>query len=97
MKNYVRLFRSNFGVVEWFVNFVWFCFYPFSILPIFSFLSNLTNINFGVEVRGKCFTMISGITINYIEIVNLIEMMFYCMGSKYTCYTRIETTTKYSR
>ena len=95
--NHIRFFRTNLRIIQWFMNFVWFSFHPLSVFPVFPALRNLTDINFRIEVGSKSFTMITGITVHNIQIMNFVEVMFGCISSVNAGYSGIESTTQNSR
>ena len=73
--------------------FQWSCSYPFPVLIITSVLGNLADVDFRIEVRSKCFMVITGITIHDVQILDFIEIVLCSVSSVYTTYSRVETTT----
>ena len=67
--------------------------HPLTIFIITAILCNLADIDFRIEVGGKCHTMITGVTIYDIQIVDFIKMMFSRISCKDSRNTRIKTTT----
>ena len=94
MIDQVRPFWSYVRVVNVFKYLVRFGFYPFSILPISTFLCDFTDVDLRIKICGKCFSMASRIGINDIQFMNLIEVMFSSICSENTCHSRVESTTK---
>ena len=74
-----------------------FGFYPFAVFIIKTLLRNLSNVDFWIEVRGKCLMVITRITIHNIQIMYLVEIMLGCVGGENTTHAWIETTTKDGR
>ena len=50
-------------------------FYPVTVLPIAARCRYFTKINLRIEIRGKCITMVTTITIQNIYGINGIELM----------------------
>ena len=90
----VGLSRTDIRIVQRFVYGQRICFFPFSVLEIFSSLGNLADIDFRVEISRKCFVMVSCITVYNIQILYFIEVMFGRISRIYACYARIESTTQ---
>jgi len=68
--------------------------HPLTVFPVFSLLGYLSDVDLWIEVGGKCLTVIAGITVDDIEIMDLIEMMFGGVSGKDTGYTRVESATE---
>ena len=45
--------------------------HPFAVLPVASVLSDFPDVDFGVEVGGKSFSVVSGIAVDDVEIFHL--------------------------
>ena len=75
------------------MNFMRFCFNPYTIFPVFTPLSDFADINLRIKVGSKSFMMITGIAIYDIEVLNLVEMMFGSISGVNAGYTWVETTT----
>ena len=59
---------------------------PFSVVIVKSFLGNLADIYFRIEIGGKCFVVVSGIAVNDVQIVYFVEMVFggvCCIDARY--------------
>ena len=74
-----------------------FRFNPFAILIIESFLCDFADIDLGVEVGSKCLVMVSGIAVNDIKIMNLVEMMLGSIGCVDARHARVESAAEDSR
>ena len=72
-------------------------FLPFAIFVILTTLGNFTNIDFRIEIGRKSLVMVTGIAIDNIQILDLIEMMFGCISCINTRYSRIKSTTQDGR
>ena len=93
----VAFARAYVGIIQRFVYFQRLCFYPFTVLPIQTFLGYLAYVYFGVEISCKGFVVVACITINNIQIVNLVEHMLCCVCGEYARNARVEATTENSR
>ena len=82
MINHIRLLWSDSGIVERLMYLMWFCKDPLTVFPVFSLLGYLPDVDFRIEVCSKRFPMVSGVAINYVKIMQLIEMMFGSIGCK---------------
>ena len=71
------------------------CGVPFAAFPILALLGYFAYVDFGVEVRGKCFAVIACIAIDYIEVVHLVEVVFGGVCGEDRCYTRVEAAAEY--
>ena len=74
-----------------------FGFHPLSILPVESFLRDLADIDFRIEVGGESLVMVAGITVNDVKILYLVEVMLGCVCGEYACHARVEATTEDGR
>src|SRR5512136_2493010 len=72
-----------------------FCLNPLSIFPVLPSLGHLTNIDFRIEIRCKWLSVVACIAVNNIKGVNLIKMMFGCIGGENSCDSWIKATTQY--
>ena len=55
---------------------------PFAVVPVFTSLRHLTNVDLGIEVCGKRLAVVTCIAVDYIQVMDLTEVMFGSMGSK---------------
>ena len=94
MVNHIRFFWSNLRVVQRHVNLVRVSFNPFAIFPVFSTLRNFADIDFRIKISGKSLTMVAGITVHDIKVLNFVEVMFSGISSINAGYAGVETTTK---
>ena len=90
----IGLARSDVWVGEWLVDFERFCLNPFAILIIESFLGNLANVDFWIEVCGESLVVIACIAIHDVEIVNFVEIMLGSVCRVDARYAWVKTTTK---
>ena len=79
--NQVRLLFANSWIGQWLVYFMWFSPDPFSIFPVFPLLGNFPDVYLRIEVGGKRLSVVSGIAVYDIQVLNLIKMMFRSIGS----------------
>eukprot|EP00975_Prorocentrum_lima_P056312 11808615-Prorocentrum_lima.AAC.1 len=70
--------------------------YPFAIFIIASVLRNFADVDFRIEVRSKCFMMVTRITVYNVQILNLIKIMFSCISGIDATYSRVESATENS-
>ena len=70
--------------------------YPFAVFIITAILSNFANIDFRIEIGSECLVVITGITVNDIQILYFIKVVFCRIGCINTTYPRIETATENS-
>ena len=90
MVQQITLTRTDVGVSQGLVNLKWLGLDPLSILIIESFLGNFSDVDFWVEVRCEGMMMITCVTIDDVEIMNLVEMMLGGIGRIYTTDTWVE-------
>ena len=90
----VAFARSDFGIGERLVYFERFGFHPLAVFPIQSLLSNLSDIDFGVEVSGESLVVVTRVAVDDIEILNFLEVMLCSISSVDTCHTRVETAAE---
>ena len=50
-------------------------FYPVSVFPVAAGCGNLAQIDLGVEVGGKCVTMVTAVAIQNIDLIDLVKLM----------------------
>ena len=67
---------------------------PFTILVPQTFLGNLTDVDFWVEVGCESLVVIAGIAVYYVENLNLVEVMLGSVCSKNARNTRVEAAAK---
>ena len=97
MVEQIALAGTDIGVGEWFVDFQRFCLNPLPVFIVKSLLGNLADIDFGIEVCGEGMMMVTCITIDNVEIVDLVEVMLSGVGGIDTTDPRIESAAKDSR
>lgn len=79
------------------MNFERFRFHPLSVLPVESLLSDFADVNFGVEVSGKRFVMVAGVTVHDVKILYLAEVVFGRVGGVDAGYAGVEAAAEYGR
>lgn len=90
----VRLFWTDFWVVQGLVDAQRVDVHPFAVLPVFAALSDFADIDFWVEVGGECFVVVAGVAVYDIEIVHLVEVMFSSVGGVDGCAARVEAAAE---
>ena len=80
MVHEVALATADVWIVQFFVNLQWFGFYPFAVFPVETFLCDLADVDFWVEVCCECVVVVTCIAVNDVEIVYFVEMMLCCIG-----------------
>ena len=90
----VALLRTNIGVSKRLVNFERFSFNPTTIFPIKTFLCNLADVNFGVEVCSKSLVVVTSVAVNNVEVLNFVKVVFSSISREDACYTWVETATQ---
>ena len=94
MMQKIHIFHSNFGEIILSLDLHWFCLYPVTIFPVRSFCRHLTDVDFRIEVGCKRIPMISTVTIQNVNIVDLIKIVFQRICRKYSCYSGIKSTSQ---
>ena len=94
MVQQIGLAWSDVGVGEGLVNLQRLRLNPLTVLIVESLLRNLTDVDLGVEVRGESVMMVTGIAIDNVEIVYLVEVVLGGVCRIDTRDTRIKTTTQ---
>ena len=90
----IALTRSHVGIGQRLVDFERFCLHPFTIFPIKSLLRDFADVDFGIEVGGKGFSVVTSVAVYDVEIVDFVEVMLCCVSSKDRGDTRVETATE---
>ena len=96
MVQQIRLSFPDIRISQGLMNFERSCLDPLSVFIKTSVLGDLPNIDFRIEVGSKSHSVISGITIYDIQILNFIEVMFGSISGKDRRYARIESTSQNS-
>src|SRR5690625_1151722 len=63
---------------------------PSAIFPITTFRGYFTDINFRVEIRGERIAVIARITVDYVQVMNFIQMELFDVRGEYMCNTGIK-------
>ena len=90
----VALLGTDIGIVEGLVNLHRLRLDVLAILVVETLLGNLTDVNLGVEVGSKCLVVVTGIAVNDIQVLNLLEVMLGSISCIDTGYTGVEATTE---
>src|SRR5680860_1425139 len=96
MVNYIRISLANIWVRESHFYFMWFCFHPLPVFPVFAILGNLADINFGIKISSKRFSMVAAVAVNNVEIMHFIEMVLRGISCVNAGHPRIEPATQHS-
>ena len=67
---------------------------PFAVFIITSVLGNFADIDLRIEVCSKCLMMVSCITVDDIQILDFIEVMFGSISRIDTTYSRVESASQ---
>ena len=94
MVQYVTFLGTDARIVNRFVNAHGRNFYPRSVFPITPGLRNFPNVDFRVKIGGKGFAVITGVTINNVEVMHLVKLMLVGKRSKHLRYAGIKTATQ---
>ena len=90
----IHIFHSHFREIIFSFDLHWFCLYPVSVFPVRSFCRNFTDIDLRIEVCCKRIPMISTVTIQNVNIVDLIKIVFQRICRKNSRYSWVESTSK---
>ena len=71
--------------------------YPLTVLHIRTVSGYFTEIDLGIKVRSERITVVSSVTVEDIDSIDLIEIMLLCICYEYGCDTGIETCSEKSR
>ena len=80
MVQQIALARTNIGVGERLMNLQRFRLNPLPVFIIESFLGNLTDIDFRIEVGSEGMMVVTGIAIDDVEIVDLVKVVLGGVG-----------------
>ena len=80
MMQQIAVARTNLWVGQVLVNLQGFRLNPFAIFPIQAFLGNLADVDFWVEVGGESLVVVASVTVNDIQVLNLLEVMLGSIG-----------------
>ena len=97
MMHQIALSRANVRVCECLVDFKRFGLNPFSVLVVETFLCDLADVYFRVEVCGKCLVVVACVAVYDVKIVYLVKVMFCRIGCIYSADTGIKSTAEYRR
>ena len=64
---------------------------PLSVLVVTALLGHLADVDLGVEVRGEGHTVVAGIAIDDVEVVDFVEMVLGGIGREDGRNARVET------
>ena len=90
----IALATTDVRVGEFLVNLQRLSLNPFTIFVIKTLLSDLTDVDFRIEVCGKSLMVITGIAVYNVEILYLVEMMLGSISGEDARYTRVNPQPK---
>ena len=90
----IAVARANVWIVQILVNLKWLSLNPLAIFPVESLLGNLADVDLWVEVGGECLMVVASVTVNNVEILNLLEVVLGSISCIDACNTWVETTAK---
>ena len=90
----VRLARTDVRIIQRHVNLHRLCLDVFTVLIVETFLGNLTDIDFRIEVCSESLVMVSSVTIHDVEVLYLVKVMLCSVSSEDTCHARVEAATE---
>ena len=90
----IALTRTHVGIGQRLVDFERFCLHPFTIFPIKSLLRDFADVDFGIEVGGKGFAVVTSVAVYDVEIVDFVEVVLCCVSSVDRGDPRVETATE---
>ena len=97
MMQQIRLTRPDVGVGERLVNLQRLGFNPLTVLVVEALLGNLTDVDLRVEVRGEGVVMITGVAVDDVKVVNLVEVVLGGVGRIDATDARIEAAAEDGR
>ena len=68
--------------------------HPVAVFPVRALSGHFPDIDLRIEVRRKRIAVISAVTVQNINIMNFIKIMFQGVSRKYAGHTRIKSTSK---
>ena len=74
--------------------FHWRNLHPMSVFPVASRCTYFTKIDFRIKVCRKCISMITAITVQNVNGINLIKFMFQCICTICLCDTWVKSASK---
>ena len=90
----ITLFGTDAGIGQRLMNLHRLRLDVLAILPVETLLRNLSDVDFGVEVRGKSLVMVACVAVHDVEILNLIKVMFGCVSCEDARHAWVETATQ---
>ena len=94
MVEQVALLRSYLRICERLVDFERLGLHPLSVFPVETLLSDLADIDFGVEVGSKSLVVVACVAVDDVEILNLVEVMLGGISGEDACNTGVEATSE---
>ena len=89
--DHVRLALADARVAERLVDLVRLGHDPLSVLVVTALLGHLADVDLGVEVRGEGHTVVAGVAIDDVEVVDFVEMVLGGIGREDGRNARVET------
>ena len=71
----VALARSDVGIGQRLMNFERFGLHPLAILPVQALLRDLSDVDLGVEVRGKGLSVVARVAVDDIQVMNFVKVV----------------------
>ncbi len=68
--------------------------HPFAVLIVAAVLSDLADVDFGVEIGGESLAVVTSVAVHDVEILHVGEIMLGCIGCEYTRYSRVKTAAE---
>ena len=81
MVQQIAVARADLRIGQVLMNLQRLCLNPLAILPVESLLSNLTDVDLRVEISGESLVVVASITVNDVQILNLLEVMLSRISS----------------
>ena len=97
MVDQIRGLRTDIRVVEHTHDLVRLRFDPSAVLVVAALLRDLANVDLRIEVGGECFAVIAGITVDDVEVMDLVEVVLGGPGSEDARHAGVETATQYGQ
>ena len=90
----IALLRSYLRICERLVDFERLGLHPLSVFPVEALLSDLADVDFGVEVGSESLVVVACIAVDDVEILDFVEVMLGGIGGEDACNTGVEATAE---
>lgn len=94
MVHQIALARTDVRISERLVNLERLSLKPLAVLIVKSLLSNLTDVNLRVEVCRESLVVVSGVAVNDVKILNIVEVMLCGISCVDAANARVEAAAK---